>query len=209
MVAGRGQIVAAARAHFAGEPVILKPNRGGKGLGVQLFHTLEGLRDHVEGDGYVEPVDGIQLLQAYVRAPRPVITRAEFTGRRFTYAVEVDTSEGFELCPADACVIGELACPAGETAARPAHKFTVLDGIEPGLRHRLEAFLERAGVDVAGIEFIVGADGQPLVYDVNTNTNYNADAEARAGIAGTPRSGMGALAAHLYGLLSRTRARAA
>ncbi len=201
LVAGREEIVAAARAHFPGQPVILKPNRGGKGLGVRLFHTIEGLADHVAGEEYVTPVDGLQLLQDYVRAPRPVITRAEFTGRRFTYAVEVDTSEGFELCPADACAIGEAACPVGEVPGRPEHKFTVIDGIDPGLRARLEQFLERAQVDVAGIEFITGADGQPLVYDVNTNTNYNAEAESRAGIAGTDRSGMGALAAHLGRLL--------
>ena len=209
MVAGRGEIVAAARTHFPGQPVILKPNRGGKGLGVQLFHTLEGLRDYVEGDSYVAPVDGIQLLQTYVRAPRPVITRAEFTGRRFTYAVEVDTSEGFELCPADVCAIGELACPVGDVSGQPVHKFTVLSGIDPALRGRLENFLEMARVDVAGIEFIIGEDGLPLVYDVNTNTNYNAEAEARAGIAGTPRSGMGALAAYLGSLLAAQQVLAA
>jgi biotin carboxylase len=206
MVAGRDAIVDAARAHFPGQPVILKPNRGGKGLGVQLFHSIEGLETHVAGPDYVEPVDGIQLLQQYVRASRPVIIRAEFTGRRFTYAVEVDTSEGFELCPADVCAIGDAACPVGE---RPAHKFTVVDGIEPALRERLEAFMHRAGVDVAGIEFITGEDGAPLVYDVNTNTNYNPDAEARAGIAGTARSGMGARAEYLGAELARTQSRAA
>ncbi len=31
MAAGRAQVLAAARAHFAGRPLILKPNRGGKG----------------------------------------------------------------------------------------------------------------------------------------------------------------------------------
>ena len=35
-----------------------------------------------------------------------MITRAEFVGGRFLYAVEVDTSSGFELCPADACTVG-------------------------------------------------------------------------------------------------------
>jgi len=144
-----------------------------------------------------------------VRAPRPVITRAEFTGRRFTYAVEVDTSDGFELCPADVCAIGDLACPVGEDPGRPVHKFTVVDNVDPGFITRLEGFLERAGVDVAGIEFIVGSDGRPLVYDVNTNTNYNPDAEARAGIAGTRRSGMGALAVYLGDRLAQTQSRAA
>ncbi len=208
MVAGRDRLLDAARAHFPGRPVILKPNRGGKGLGVMLFHTIAGLEEYVNGPGYVAPVDGIQLLQDYVQAPRPVITRAEFTGGRFTYAVEVDTSEGFELCPADVCAIGDAACPVGEVAGKPEHKFTVIDGIDPAFRARLEAFLARAGIDVAGIEFIEGPDG-PLVYDVNTNTNYNPEAEARAGIAGTCRSGMGALAAYLGALLEAERRRAA
>ena len=44
----------------------------------------------------------------------------------------------------------------------------------------------------------------PLVYDVNTNTNYNPDAEARAGLTGTNRSGMGALAEYLGGRLAET-----
>ena len=209
MVAGRGQILAAAQAHFPGQPVILKPNRGGKGLGVRLFHTAEGLADYVNGPEYEVPVDGIQLLQRYVRAPRPVITRAEFVGRRFVYAVEVDTSEGFELCPADVCAIGEAACPVGEVPGKPEHKFTVLPGIDPALRARLESFLDRAQVDVAGIEFIADETGSPLVYDVNTNTNYNPDAETRAGLAGTDRSGPGAIAAYLATLLATGARRAA
>ena len=209
LVAGRGQVVEAARAHFPDQPVILKPNRGGKGLGVRLFHTLEGLADYVASDSYETPVDGLQLLQAYVRAPRPVITRAEFVGRRFLYAVEVDTSEGFELCPAEACAIGDAACPVGEATGRPEHMFTVLPGIDAALRGRLEAFLEQAEVDVAGIEFIDDGTGRTLVYDVNTNTNYNPEAEARAGLAGTERSGPGAIATHLGRLLAAQGRRAA
>ena len=42
--------------------------------------------------------------------------------------------------------------------------------------------------------------GATLVYDVNTNTNYNPDAEQRAGRAGTPQSGPGAIAVFLGGL---------
>jgi glutathione synthase/RimK-type ligase-like ATP-grasp enzyme len=206
LVAGRQNIVQTARTHFPDRPVILKPNRGGKGLGVRLFHTLEGLEQYVQGPDYEQPVDGLQLLQDYVRAPRPVITRAEFIGARFLYAVEVDTSEGFELCPADVCAVGDAACPVGE---KPAHKFNVLPGIDAALVRRLERFLSGIGIDVAGIEFIVDEDGHVLVYDVNTNTNYNTEAEARAGLAGTNRSGMGALAKYLGDELARTRDAAA
>jgi hypothetical protein len=185
--------------------VILKPNRGGKGLGVQLFHSSDALAAHVAGDAYDAPVDGLHLLQEYVRAPRPFITRAEFVGGRFLYAVEVDTSDGFELCPADACAIGDAACPVGEA---PRDKFTIIDGIPDTLRVRLERFLAATGVEVAGIEFITDANGRTLVYDVNTNTNYNPDAEARAGRTGTARSGPGAIAEFLGRELTGLRAAA-
>lgn len=205
LVAGREQIVAAAERHFAGQPVILKPNRGGKGLGVRLFRGTASLAAHVAGDDYEAPVDGLHLLQEYVRAPAPFITRAEFVGGRFLYAVEVDTSDGFELCPADSCAVGDANCPVG-TALR--HKFQIAAGIPDALRTRLERFLAAAGVEVAGIEFITDLAGRTLVYDVNTNTNYNAEAEARDGRTGTARSGPGAIAAYLGVELARLRAAA-
>lgn len=205
LVAGKGRLVEAAERHFGGGPVILKPNRGGKGLGVRLFQNAAALGAYVEGAEYEPPVDGIQLLQEYVRAPRPVITRAEFVGGRFLYAVEVDTSAGFELCPADVCAIRDSSCPVGETV--PA-KFRIADAMPDALRHRIEQFLAASGIEVAGVEFITDVEGRTLVYDVNTNTNYNAEAEANAGIAGTPRSGPGAIAAFLGALARESRAAA-
>ena len=202
LVAGRGLIVAAAERYFAGRPVILKPNRGGKGLGVRLFPSAASLAAYVESDDYETPVDGVQLLQDYIRAPAPFITRAEFVGGRFLYAVEVDTSDGFELCPAEACAVGDASCPAG---ASPRQKFQIVAGIPDALRMRLERFLAAAGIDVAGIEFITDTVGRTLVYDVNTNTNYNPEAEMRDGRAGTDRSGPGAIATYLGAELTRLR----
>jgi hypothetical protein len=206
LVAGREHVAAAAQRHFVDQPVILKPNRGGKGLGVQLFSSTDSLAAHVAGDDYEAPVDGLHLLQEYARAPRPFITRAEFVGGRFLYAVEVDTSDGFELCPADACAIGDANCPISEAPQR--EKFTIINGIPDALRIRLERFLAASGVEVAGIEFITDIEGRTLVYDVNTNTNYNPDAEARARRTGTARSGPGAIAEFLGGELNRLRAAA-
>jgi hypothetical protein len=195
LVAGKEMLVDAARRHFGGGPFILKPNRGGKGLGVRLFQSAEALADYIESRDYESPVDGLHLLQQYVRAPLPLITRAEFIGGRFMYAVEVDTSDGFELCPADVCSVSDTFCPAGE---EPRAKFTIIDDIDPALKSRYEAFLAANDIGVAGIEFIRDADGTVYTYDVNTNTNYNPDAEARAG-----RSGMATLARYLGSELAR------
>ncbi len=97
---GREHIVEAARG-FDG-PFITKHNRAGKGLGVRLFYSVEGLGEYVQGPDFEDSVDGVTLVQEYIQAPEPFITRVEFVGGRLVYAVRVDTSEGFELCPADA-----------------------------------------------------------------------------------------------------------
>ena len=195
LVAGKELLVEAARQRFGGSPFILKPNRGGKGLGVRLFNSAGALGDYLESPDYDRPVDGLHLLQQYVRAPVPLITRAEFIGGHFMYAVEVDTSDGFELCPADACEVGDVFCPAGEESRA---KFTIIDDIDPALKCGYEAFLAANEIGVAGIEFITDPEGMVYTYDVNTNTNYNPDAEARGG-----RSGMATLARYLGGELSR------
>ncbi len=204
LVAGKELLIEAARRHFGDGPFILKPNRGGKGLGVRLFQTAEALGAYLGGPDYDPPADGLHLLQQYVRAPSPLITRAEFVGGRFMYAVEVDTSDGFELCPADACAVEDAFCPAGPSAepGRPRAKFTIVDDIDPPLKQRYEAFLAANDIAVAGIEFIADAQGTVYTYDVNTNTNYNPDAEARAG-----RSGMDNLARYLGAELARLHSR--
>ncbi|HEY3910945.1 MAG TPA: alpha-L-glutamate ligase [Stellaceae bacterium] len=195
-IAGKELVADAMRRHFAGGPAILKPNRGGKGFGVRLFRSAGALADFLNSPDYEPPIDGLHLLQQYVEAEQPLITRAEFVGGRFLYAVEVDTSDGFELCPADACAVGDAHCPTGD---EPHAKFSIIEAIDAGLRRRYEAFLAANRIDVAGIEFIRGRDGIAYTYDVNTNTNYNADAERRAG-----RSAMATLARYLGEELAAT-----
>jgi hypothetical protein len=199
LVAGKDLLVEAVRRHFDGGPFILKPNRGGKGLGVRLFHTVEALADYLDGPDYEPPVDGLHLLQQYIRAPVPLITRAEFVGGRFMYAVEVDTSDGFELCPADVCAVGDAFWPAGSAEPdQPRAKFTIVDDIDAALKRRYEAFLTANDIGVAGIELVTDLAGTVYTYDVNTNTNYNPEAEARAG-----RSAMDTLARYLATELAR------
>jgi hypothetical protein len=162
--------------------------------------TTDALVDYLASQDYDPPIDGLHLLQQYVRAPIPMITRAEFVGGKFMYAVEVDTSDGFELCPADVCTVGDAFCPAGDEL-RP--KFVIIDDIDADLKRRYEAFLVQNDIEVAGIEFIVDTAGTIYTYDVNTNTNYNLDAEVRAG-----RSGMATLARFLGAELSNLKASA-
>ncbi|PLT28633.1 ATP-grasp domain-containing protein [Peribacillus deserti] len=159
---------------------ITKHNRAGKGLGVRLFHSLEGLEEYLESPEFEEPVDGITLVQEYIKSPESYITRCEFVGGKFVYAVRVDTSEGFELCPADACQIGDLFCPVGEEVEEKP-KFQIVQDFNDPIIEKYESFLRANNIEVAGIEFIRNEEGEIFTYDINTNTNYNSDAEAKIG----------------------------
>jgi hypothetical protein len=188
VVAGAADLPAAARKLPV--PFIVKDNQGGKGAGVRLFDGHDEFDAYIASPEYRPPVDGITLLQEYLRAARPCITRAEIVGGEFMYAITGDTARGgFELCPADACAV--------EPAAGPASLFALREGFDHPIIGRYRDFARSQGVDIAGFEFIETADGRMVTYDVNTTTNYNADIEAAA-----TRPALPAVAAFLGRLLA-------
>ena len=186
-------------------PFITKHNQGGKGLGVQKFNSAAELAAAIDAGLYEEPEDGISLLQEFVVAATPQVTRVEIVGDEFVYAITADTARGgYQLCPADACAIdpstGALLMPPGATILPEAGQqiFALRKDFENHpIVDRYRAFLRAEGIEIAGIEFIETADGRLVTYDVNTNTNYNAQIETAA-----PASGPGSIVAYLAGLLT-------
>lgn len=178
-VAVREEIAAAAG--VLNRPFIIKHNRGGKGIGVRLFKNTKALKQYVEGSDFEPPIDGITLVQEYIEAPEPCITRCEFIGGEFFYAVRVDSTQGFELCPADAC---QLDSGLRATTSGQKSKFQVVEGFEHPILARYARFLQINHIRIAGIEFVLDHNGEPITYDVNVNTNYNREAETEAGVAG-------------------------
>ena len=174
---GKANIIEAAK-KLGQEQFILKPNRGGKGKDVQLFRSIESLEAFLEVDDDIS-LDGVALIQEYAKPASGSITRLEFIGGKFYYAVEVDASGGFELCPADSCQIEDAFCPAPDKLAKS--KFTVLKDFWIPEIPACEAFLAANGMEVAAMEFSQDENGVRHFYDVNINTNYNAKAELEAG----------------------------
>jgi len=164
-------LVSEAETNFPNSSFIIKHNRSGRGLGVRLFHQPEFLENFFKNAQNLDlPVDGITLLQEYIRSPHPSITRCEFIGGKFIYAVRVNTSDGFELCPADHCSIIQNFKTT----------FEVIEGFNHPIIEQYQKFLQQNGIDIAGIEFIADQQGNLWTYDVNTNTNYNLAAEKKA-----------------------------
>jgi hypothetical protein len=177
-----------------GAPFISKHNQGGKGLGVRRWDDLDAFAAWVASPEFEESPDGITLIQELLVGAESFVTRAEFVGSEFVYAVRVDTSgDTFEFCPADACALPGQA-PLFQLREHTASGDPIA---EHPLIERLPEFLRAHDIEIAGIEFIETVDGRTVVYDVNTNTNYNPDVEAAS-----ERSGPREIAAFLGRLLA-------
>ena len=175
------------------KPFITKHNRGGKGLGVKYFKNTSELENYVNKN-FENSIDGTTLLQEYIDSNPKVITRVEFVKGEFLYAVQVDASDGFELCPADECNVEEKFCPANPDG----NKFMILKNYENPEIKKYEALLKSNGIEIAGIEYIKSKDGMHYTYDINTNTNYNSIAERKSNL-----KGMDSIATFLYNELRK------
>jgi len=169
------------------KPFITKHNRGGKGLGVKLFNNKKELDSYISSQNFEQSIDGITLLQEYIDARPKVIIRAEFVNSKLLYAVEVDASDGFELCPA--CPEDQIEVPEtqffGEFCPTIGNKFRILKNYKRNkLIENYEKFIKKNGIEIAGIEYVVDKNDTIYTYDINTNTNYNSQAEKNSEIKG-------------------------
>ena len=170
------------------KPFITKHNRGGRGLGVKYFQNTSELEKYVNGK-FEDSVDGITLLQEYIESNPKIITRVEFVKGKFLYAVQVDSTDGFELCPADPCNVEEKFCPTNPDG----NKFMIVKDYKNSEINKYENLLKSNGIEIAGIEYIKSKDGIHYTYDINTNTNYNSIAERESNL-----KGMDSIATFLY-----------
>ena len=170
------------------KPFITKHNRGGKGLGVKYFENAFVLEKYINNN-FEDSIDGITLLQEYITSDPQVITRVEFVNGKFLYAVQVDASDGFELCPADSCNVEGEFCPTNPDG----NKFMIIKDYKNIEIKKYENLLKSNGIEIAGIEYIKGKDGTHYTYDINTNTNYNPIAEKKI-----KEKGMDSIANFLY-----------
>jgi hypothetical protein len=167
-------------AEATGYPVVIKPNIGGSGAGIERFNSAAELRAAVETNRLYFGIDSTALLQEAFTARDGIITRVEVLGGKFLYAIRIHiTGESFNLCPADICQntrgeeLTRIACPVD--APKSGMK---VEGYEPPRQviEDVERIMELAGVEVGGVEYVVDdRTGRQLYYDVNALSNFVAD----------------------------------
>src|SRR5882762_919385 len=167
-------------AEAIGYPVVLKPNIGGSGAGIERFNTPNELRRAVEETRVYFGIDSTALVQEAFTARDAIITRVEVLGGKYLYAIQIHiTGESYNLCPADICQntggeeLTRIACPVD--APKSGMK---VEGYDPPRQvvEDVERIVELAGVEVGGIEYVIDdRTGRQLYYDVNALSNFVAD----------------------------------
>jgi carbamoyl-phosphate synthase L subunit-like protein len=171
---------ALAAAEAIGYPVVLKPNIGGSGAGIERFSSPEALRGAVDANRLYFGIDSTALVQEAFTARDGVITRVEVLGGKFLYAIKIHiTGDSFNLCPADICQntkgeeLTRIACPVDA----PKTGMTV-EGYDPPQKiiDEVERIMAMGNVEVGGLEYVIdNHTGRQLYYDVNALSNFVAD----------------------------------
>jgi len=177
---------ALAAAETIGYPIVIKPNIGGSGAGIERFHMPQDLRAAVEENRLYFGIDSTALVQECFTARGSIITRVEVLGGKYLYAIKIHTTgESFNLCPADICQnargeeLKRMACPVD--APKSGMK---VEGYEPPRKviEEVERIFATTGIEVGGIEYVIDdATGRLLYYDVNALSNFVADPERVVG----------------------------
>src|SRR5438445_5710657 len=108
-------------------PVIVKPNVGGSGAGIERFDSRADLEARLPAID-LGP-DGVALLQEYLEAEDNAIVRVEVLDGRYLYAIRiVRGAASFNLCPADVCQAPSPApvggaCPVDAAATLSVTRF--------------------------------------------------------------------------------------
>lgn len=154
-------------------PVLVKPNIGGSGAGIQSFATPDELAEAAHGGRLDFGIDHVGLLQEHVPARGDAIVRIEILNGRFLYAIRLLLTPGtFNLCPADYCELPGMADGvSGRGLPIEAHD-------PPAeLVEQAQRMVAAAGMDLGGVEYLISdRDGQAYFYDLNALSNFVADA---------------------------------
>jgi len=162
-------------------PIVVKPNIGGSGAGIQRFDAPGALAQAAAGGAIDLGIDATALVQEFLPARDGHIVRVEVLDGRFLYAIKVypDPHAGFNLCPADICRPEDTDLAADLCPVDLPKVALKVEGYTPpgSIVRDVVRIAEAAGFDLGGVEYLVSdRDGQIYYYDINVLSNFVTDA---------------------------------
>lgn len=162
-------------------PIVVKPNIGGSGAGIQLFESALALKEAVAEEEVELGIDHVALVQEYLPARGNSIVRVEVLNGEFLYAIRLHLDQvvpNFNLCPADYCRVPKDESSNG-SADGVSGRSLLVEGYTPPdmVIKTILRIANAAQIEVGGIEYLVNdRDGEVYYYDINALSNFVADA---------------------------------
>ena len=174
-------------------PVLIKPNCGGSGIGIQKFFTPNQLHEAIATKTIQMPSEQLVLLQQFIQPKDDHIVRVETIRGKVIYAMKVFTTGTFNLCPSEVCDLQReepSPSPATNTlgycpAVSPDDvRFELYENPPQDVIRAVEKIVAVAGLECGGVEYIVGTKGQWYIYDLNALSILRATFKEEYGIDG-------------------------
>lgn len=169
-------------------PVVVKPNCGGSGMGVRKFETKKALEDAVK-DTELEPSnDGVLILQEFIQPQEGFVVRVETINKKVIYGMKVFTQDTFNLCPSESCDLQRnlSSSDMGYCVATPKENvtFALYPNLPNDVVKAVENIVAEAGLETAGIEYVVDRKGKWYIYDINALSILRGTLKEEYGIDG-------------------------
>jgi hypothetical protein len=162
-------------------PIIIKPNIGGSGAGVQKFDDEASLQAASDAGTIQLGIDHTALVQEFIPQESSRIVRVETLNGKYLYGIRIyTTGNSFDLCPADVCqTVDGQALNASTCAVDAPQRGLRVEAYTPPAEmiSSVEQIVRAAKIDVGGVEYMIDErDGQLYYYDINALSNFVADA---------------------------------
>lgn len=168
-------------------PVVIKPNIGGSGAGIEKFDTPAELTAAALTGRFDLGLDHTALVQEYLAPRGASVVRVEVLGGEFLYAIRLrlESPTSFNLCPADYCRPQDGGLRDGVSGRGvPVEGYTPPQEVIEAVKR----ITREAHIEVGGVEYLVNdRDGEIYYYDINALSNFVADAPNVVGFDPFPR----------------------
>jgi len=170
-------------------PILIKPNCGGSGSGIQKFENSDDLKSARDAGGIDIPVNGLFILQEFIQPRDGHIVRLETINGKLAYAMKVFTDGSFNLCPSDGCDVDRSTPATDDLGYCPSTtdsdvRFELYRNPPSDVVSAVERIVAHAGMECGGIEYTVGQDGQWYIYDINPLSILRASFKEEYGVDG-------------------------
>jgi len=170
-------------------PILIKPNCGGSGSGIQKFENPDDLKSATDAGEIDIPVNGLFILQEFIQPRDGHIVRVETINGKIAYAMRVFTDGTFNLCPSDGCDVDRSTPATDDLGYCPSTtdsdvRFELYRNPPSDVVSAVERIVAHAGMECGGIEYTVGKDGQWYIYDINPLSILRASFKEEYGVDG-------------------------